>query len=39
MVDELRVKDRKNAKAPQRESMQHVSRSGEKGGPANAGGK
>ena len=31
MVDELRVKDRKNAKAPQRESMQHVSRSGEKG--------
>ncbi len=34
MVDELRVKDRKNAKAPQMGSMQHVSRSGEKGGPA-----
>ena len=36
MVDELRVKDRKNAKAPQRESMQHVSRSGEKGGPSDS---
>ena len=31
MVDELKVKNRKNAKAPQMGSMQHVSRSGEKG--------
>ena len=32
MVDELNVKNRKNAKAPQLGSMQQVSRSGEKGG-------
>ena len=31
MVDELKVKNRKNAKAPQMRSLQHISRSGEKG--------
>ena len=33
MVDDLRDKDRKNAKASQMGGVQHVSRSGEKGGP------
>ncbi len=31
MVDDLRDKDRKNAKASQMGGVQHVSRSGEKG--------
>ncbi len=31
MVDELKAKDRKNAKASQMGGVQHVSRSGEKG--------
>ena len=31
MVDELKEKDRKNAKASQMGGTQHVSRSGEKG--------
>ena len=34
MVDELKVKNRKNTKASRMGSMQHISRSGEKGGPS-----
>ena len=33
-ADELKVKNHKNTKAPRMGSMQHISRSGEKGGPS-----
>ena len=38
MVDDLRDKDRKNAKASQMGGVQHVSRSGEKGRTIRQGG-
>ena len=38
MVDDLRDKDRKNAKASQMGGIQHVSRSGEKGRTIRQGG-
>ena len=39
MVDDLRDKDRKNAKASQMGGVQHVSRSGEKGRTIRQGGR